>query len=52
MSITYNALVISYLIKIDKITSKNGSTENRTRVICFIGVYLYHESTERLVADD
>ena len=28
--------------KIDELTSKNGSTENRTRVNWFIGVYLYH----------
>ena len=25
--------------KRDELTSKNGSTENRTKVICFIGVY-------------
>ena len=40
-----NRQYIGYFLlykKIDELTSKNGSTENRTRVICFIGVYLYH----------
>ena len=40
-----NLQCISYFLlnkELDELTSKNGSTENRTWVICFIGVYLYH----------
>ena len=40
-----NLQCIGYFLlnkNIDELTSKNGSTENRTRVIRFIGVYLYH----------
>ena len=40
-----NLQCIGYFLldkKIDELTSEKGYTENRTRVICFIGVYLYH----------
>ena len=40
-----NQQCIGYFLlhkKIDELTSKNGSTENRTRIIWFIGVYLNH----------
>ena len=39
-----NRQCIGYFLlykKIDELISKNGSTENRTRVTCFTGVYLY-----------
>ena len=40
-----NMQCIGYFLlnkKVDEFISKNGSTENRTRVICFTGVYLYY----------